>query len=58
MNEDKKKYALQLIGQYRRRLTRQQFLTLKGQVLAGQEDAALKGLNNLLKKKGGAHCEG
>ena len=32
-------------------LTRQQFKTLRGQVLAGDPDGAMKGLQNILEKR-------
>lgn len=34
------------------RLTRQQYSTLKGQILAGDSDGAMKGLRKLLMKNG------
>ena len=34
-------------------LTRQQYRTIKGQIIAGDTDGALKGLNRLLKKENG-----
>ena len=34
---------------YKRRLTYQQYKTLRGQVLAGDGDAALKGLRKILR---------
>lgn len=36
----------------RHRLTTQQYRTLRGQVMAGDADGALRGLHKLLKKKG------
>lgn len=41
--------ALMTIKACRDRLTPQQYRTLKGQVLAGDADGALKGLRKLLK---------
>lgn len=35
----------------RRRLTWQQYQTLKGQILAGNADAAMKGLNTILGRQ-------
>lgn len=35
----------------RKHLTRQQYRTIKGQIIAGDTDGALKGLNRLLKKQ-------
>lgn len=40
--------ALNIIFENRHRLTRQQFKTLKGQCLAGNPEAALKGLNKII----------
>lgn len=34
------------------RLTRQQYSTLKGQILAGDSDGAMKGLRKLLMRNG------
>lgn len=34
------------------KLTRQQFKTLKGQAIAGDVDAAQKGLNKLMNRRG------
>ena len=36
---------------YRRVLTHQQYQTLKGQILAGNADGAMKGLEVILKRK-------
>lgn len=43
--------ALQRIGECRHQLTRQQFKTLKGQILAGDSEAAMKGLRRILDEK-------
>ena len=42
------KYALGYLLNHKRRLTRQQYKTLKGQILAGDPDGALRGLQRLL----------
>lgn len=42
--------AMKLLKANRGRLTRQQIKTFKGQVLAGDPAAAIKGLNKLLAK--------
>lgn len=42
------KYALDYLSNYKRRLPRQQYKTLKGQILAGDPDGALRGLQRLL----------
>lgn len=43
--------TLALLRTYRKDLTKQQIKTLKGQVLAGDETGALKGLVNIITKK-------
>lgn len=48
--------ALIQIKACRNRLTAQQYKTLKGQVLAGDADGALRGLRAILLK-GGAPCK-
>ena len=42
------KYALGYLLNNKRRLSRQQYKTLKGQILAGDSDGALKGLQRIL----------
>lgn len=46
------KNALIALKVHRHHLTRQQYVTLRGQVLAGEPDAAMKGLRRLLQKVG------
>ena len=41
-----------LIKEYRSYLTRQEVKTINGQSKAGNEDAALKGLKKILRRKG------
>lgn len=41
-------YALGYLLNHKRRLSRQQYKTLKGQILAGDPDGALRGLQRLL----------
>jgi hypothetical protein len=41
--------ALKTLKSYRGKLTRQQIRTLKGQILAGDAEGAIKGLKKLLK---------
>ena len=41
-----------LIKEYRHLLTRQQVTTLNGQIKAGNEEGALKGLKKILKRQG------
>ena len=43
-------YALIQLKACKDKLTRQQFSTLKGQILAGDIDGALKGLRKILRK--------
>lgn len=45
------KQCLLLLRDYRRRMTRQQFTTFKGQILKGDIEAFRKGLFNLMKDK-------
>ena len=49
--------ALIQIKACRGRLTPQQYRTLKGQVLAGDADGALRGLRTLLLAKGATPCK-
>lgn len=42
--------ALMHVKACKDRLTRQQYKTLKGQILAGDADGAMKGLRRLLKE--------
>lgn len=44
--------ALIQIKGARQHLTAQQYRTLKGQVLAGNPDAAMKGLRKIMQQKG------
>lgn len=39
----------------RDRLTKQQYKTLKGQILAGDGDGAMKGLRKILTRQQGVH---
>lgn len=43
--------ALMLLRNTKHRLTKQQFRTLRGQILAGDPDGAMKGLRNLLQRR-------
>lgn len=38
------------LKQHKESLTKQQYRTLKGQIIAGYKEAAMKGLNKLLKR--------
>ena len=44
---------IKLLKKYRKRLTRQQLLTLRGQILNGDIDGFKKGLQKVLSKKYG-----
>ena len=41
---------IKLLKKYRKRLTRQQLLTLRGQIISGDIDGFKKGLQKCLKK--------
>lgn len=43
--------AMRTLKKHRHLLTKQQLTTLRGQVLAGDPDGAMKGLKRLLKEK-------
>lgn len=43
--------ALMLLKNTKHRLTKQQFKTLRGQILAGDPDGAMKGLRNILQRR-------
>lgn len=43
--------ALLLLRNTKHRLSRQQYRTLKGQVLAGDADGAMKGLRRILRRR-------
>lgn len=43
--------ALMILRNTRHRLTKQQYKTLRGQVLAGDPDGAMKGLRNILQRR-------
>lgn len=45
------KQALIQLNRARSQLTRQQYKTLRGQILAGNHEAALKGLNKLTERR-------
>ena len=38
------------LKKHKKHLTKQQYKTLKGQIIAGDKTAAMKGLNKLLKR--------
>ena len=43
--------AMNLLKTHRPHLTKQQYRTIKGQIQAGQPEAAMKGLEKLMRKK-------
>lgn len=43
--------ALMLLKNTKHRLTKQQYKTLRGQILAGDADGAIKGLRNILQRR-------
>lgn len=43
--------AMNYLKIHRQHLTKQQYSTLKGQILAGNPEAAMKGLQKLMRKK-------
>ena len=45
-------YALAQIKACKNRLTAQQYNTLRGQILVGDSDGALRGLKRILRKRG------
>ena len=51
-------YALTRVNDARRQLTAQQYRTLKGQVLAGDPDGALRGLRKILLLNGSNAIKG
>lgn len=42
--------VFKLLKKHKYQLTKQQYLTLKGQAKAGDETAAIKGLNKILRR--------
>ena len=50
-------YAFQYLNRNRRRITRQQYKTIKGQILSGDADAALKGLQKILQRLENGKCK-
>ena len=43
--------AMYRLKKHRRMLTHQQYQTLKGQILAGNADGAMRGLESILKRR-------
>ena len=43
--------ALNTLNTHKRELSQQQYMTIKGQIKAGNEEAAMRGLQRLLRKK-------
>ena len=52
-----KQAALETLGLYRSRLTRRQFTTIRGQILSGDAQGAMKGLMKLLCPPGNGKDE-
>jgi len=52
MENDNPKFASALLEGYKRYLSQQEYRTIKGQIQAGDEEGAYKGLLRLLKKRG------
>lgn len=50
--------ALMLLRNTKHRLTKQQYKTIRGQILAGDPDGAIKGLRNILKRRADRMGEG
>lgn len=44
--------ALRVLGDYKSKLTRQQVLTIRGQILAGYADDAMRGLAKIVMRGG------
>lgn len=42
--------TLKMLNKNKHRLSRQQYRTIKGQILAGDIDGAIKGFNRLIRK--------
>ena len=43
--------ALMILRNTKHRLTKQQYKTLRGQIIAGDSDGAMKGLRNILQRR-------
>lgn len=43
--------ALSVLNEHRYDITRQEFKTLRGQILAGEDEAAMKGLSKALRRR-------
>ena len=48
--------AMMRLKAYRRRLTWKQYSVMKGQILAGDADGAMKGLDRILRRAGERVC--
>lgn len=46
-----KGYAMRILNLYKRELSRQQYRTIRGQILSDNIDGAMKGLSRLVGKK-------
>lgn len=43
--------AIKRLKKLKKALTRQEYCTLKGQILAGEGEAAIRGMQNILERK-------
>ena len=43
--------AFNILNSHKKEITQQQYMTIKGQIKAGNAEGAIKGLNRLLRKK-------
>ena len=51
MNRNTDAGALLILRNTKHRLTMQQYKTLRGQIIAGDADGAMKGLRNILQRR-------
>lgn len=51
MNTPELKPFLVTLNIHRKQMTQQQYRTIKGQILAGETEAAMKGLHRLMRKR-------
>lgn len=55
MEQQATRNALSRLGEHRSKLSRQQLKTLRGQILSGNIDGAMRGLDKILKQKKEVH---
>lgn len=46
--------AFMMLHSFREKLTKQQYKTIRGQIIAGDTDGAMKGLAKIMAKSGGS----